>query len=199
MLHLISRFQEISAGRVKEIRNVVVDPVSTYLNDPAESKANTAEECQRVWRERIQTLIQLFWWEDLSVHLYEQTFPYRTPPVRFLPPIESSADISSYKFKDSKNHFQWSRYLSRENISFALMERGLGSRYSPYTTIVRQVGLNTANEPGWSGRGNHVAFQQREEVPLVDFASDHAIELRRSLVQSRTKQRWSHRRQKSCS
>jgi hypothetical protein len=127
MLHLISRFQEINAGRVKEIRNVVVDPVSTYLNDPAESKANTAEECQRVWRERIQTLIQLSWWEDLSVHLYEQTFPYRTPPVRFLSPIESSADISSYKFKDSKNHFQWSRYLSREKSIFSTSTGNLGA------------------------------------------------------------------------
>jgi hypothetical protein len=43
MLQLILRFQMINAGRVKEIRNMVVDPVSTCLNDPAKSEANTVE------------------------------------------------------------------------------------------------------------------------------------------------------------
>lgn len=47
------------------------------------------------------------------------------------------------------------------------MERTLEARESPYATFVRQMGLNTINGPGWSGRGNHVEFQHKADVPLV--------------------------------
>ncbi|KAF4637025.1 hypothetical protein G7Y89_g1065 [Cudoniella acicularis] len=92
-----------------------------------ESKANTAEECQSVWRTRILTLMQLSSWGDLSVHLYEEIFPHRIPPVRFLPPIKTTADITAYKFINSKNHFQWSRYLSREKAIFSTSTGSLGA------------------------------------------------------------------------
>ena len=37
---------------------------------------------------------------------------------------------------------------------------------SPYSKLVRESGLNSADTHGWSGRGNHVEFKRREDVPL---------------------------------
>src|SRR4051794_38182209 len=47
------------------------------------------------------------------------------------------------------------------------MERGAMSRESPYTEFVRQFELNSHETPGWSGRGSHVEFKRREDIPLV--------------------------------
>ncbi|KAH0547852.1 hypothetical protein FGG08_000110 [Glutinoglossum americanum] len=38
---------------------------------------------------------------------------------------------------------------------------------SPYACFVQYIGLNCTEEPGWSGRGNHVEFGKREDIPLA--------------------------------
>lgn len=112
------------------MRDMVMDPVLTSLLTPAGPKANRTEECEKLWRERIEALIDMSSFEEQSIHLYGQMFPNLTAPVRFLPRIESTADISSCQGKDSedhvKDHLQWSRYLSKEKSLLSTSTGNLG-------------------------------------------------------------------------
>ncbi len=54
---LLSQLQKIKAGQMEEVTDGVTDTESTYLNDPADSKANTDEKCDKVWIERVKLLM----------------------------------------------------------------------------------------------------------------------------------------------
>jgi serine/threonine protein kinase len=42
----------------------------------------------------------------------------------------------------------------------------MSSNSSPYERFIQHLGLNCAGEPGWSGRGNHIEFKKRADIPL---------------------------------
>jgi len=131
MQQLHARLQRLQAGREEEIREpaTFMDPViiSLMALAPADSKASIAEACEKVWREGIEALTELCSWEQLSIQLYEQIHPHLTSPIQFLPRIKSTADILSYKCKESKNcRLQWSRYLAKEKSLFSTSTGNFG-------------------------------------------------------------------------
>jgi hypothetical protein len=128
MQQLHVRLQRVKAGREEEIRepDIVMDPVLTSLLALADPKTNRSEECERLWRERIEALIDMSSIEEQSIHLYEQMLPHLPAPVRFLPLIESTADILLYQCKDPKDLIQWGRYLHKKKSLFSTSTGKLG-------------------------------------------------------------------------
>jgi hypothetical protein len=113
--------------------------ISLMALAPADSKASIAEACERVWREGIEALIELCSWEQLSIQLYKQIHPHLTSPIQFLPRIKSTADILSYKCKESKNcRLQWFKYLAKEKFLFSTSTGNFGVA-SPATRIDDEI------------------------------------------------------------
>jgi serine/threonine protein kinase len=64
----------------------------------------------------------------------------------------SSGWVSSPALHDEVTPLQMARRITSE---------------SPYSTFVRQFGLNSTETPSWSGCGAHAEFKRREDIPLA--------------------------------
>ena len=133
MRQLLARFQKIKTGHEEEVRNILTSTdydrtVLIYLDGSSTSKVDIAEECERSWRERMETLITLSSWEELSIQMYTKSFPDGAGPKNFLPYIQATTDIPSYQFKRPKDDpLEWSRQLYKEKSLFSTSTGNIGS------------------------------------------------------------------------
>lgn len=140
MRKLLSRFQCIKAGRLKEVQEILgpMDYDQTVLscfNNSSLAEASVVKECEKLWIERMEDFMILSSWEEVSNQMYVKSFPDRTPPKPVLPHIESTTDISSYKFMGPKDgHLEWSRQLNKEKFIFRTSTGNVGSASTTINT-----------------------------------------------------------------
>lgn len=133
MRQLLARFQSIIAGHEEEVRNILGTAdhdraVLTYLDSSSTSKVDLAKEWERSWRECVEALVFLSFWEELSIKMYTESFPNSTPPEKFVPHVQTTADISSYEFKGPKDGpVEWSRQLYKKKSLFSTSTGKIGS------------------------------------------------------------------------